>query len=125
MLPSLFKWSWFVHASDVPEDLLEPCIFALKMFLRLLEESPEQILRASGYYLPGQDPATVNHTLTANCRMKVTFALMNSKIDRPAEAAPCLKKSIEAETKQGSWQKRDYKHGWSIQFFLNIMPKHS
>ncbi|TFK74991.1 hypothetical protein BDN72DRAFT_603689 [Pluteus cervinus] len=100
MLPGLFKWSYFVHSSDVPEDLLEPCIFSLKMFLRLLEESSEHILRAMGHYLPGQNPAVANYTMTANCRMKIIDALMNPKINRPVEATPFLKKSIEADTKK-------------------------
>ncbi|TFK74989.1 hypothetical protein BDN72DRAFT_832697 [Pluteus cervinus] len=100
MLYNLFRWSYFIHSSDVPEDLLEPRIFSLKMFLRFLEESPEEVIRGMGYYPPGEDSAVAHYAITANCRRKIIGALMDPKINRPAEAVPFLKKSVEAETKK-------------------------
>ncbi|TFK75028.1 hypothetical protein BDN72DRAFT_955366 [Pluteus cervinus] len=109
MLPALFRWSYFVHSSDIPEDLLEPCLFSLKMFLRLLEEAPEKILYALAYYHTGQDTEAVNYALVANCRMKILCAL--TRLNRPAEAAPFLEKWVEVDTEKLA---KEGKQAWMV-----------
>ncbi|EGN91580.1 hypothetical protein SERLA73DRAFT_80320 [Serpula lacrymans var. lacrymans S7.3] len=54
-LPKLFKWSYFVKIEDVPDDLQKDVIFALKMFIRAVEEYPEPMPRLLMSYPPGSE----------------------------------------------------------------------
>ncbi|EMD37297.1 hypothetical protein CERSUDRAFT_113947, partial [Gelatoporia subvermispora B] len=95
--PNLFKFSYFAHTQDVPVELLEPVIFTLKMFIRVLEESTEDQLRAIGHYLPNQDAKKANYVMLANSRFKLCQHLMKSVIDRPAEAMPYFEAAVQAD----------------------------
>ncbi|OBZ76097.1 hypothetical protein A0H81_03250 [Grifola frondosa] len=117
LLPNLFNFSYFVRVEDVPEDLLKDVVFALSMFLRILQECSEAHLRAFGHYLPGQSAEQANAFMLNNARFKLARHLLyvlqsisytlaqivnkeDPQIDRPADAIPCLKGVIALNVKQ-------------------------
>ena len=82
MLPNLFKYSYFVRVEDGPfvsrvstpissnsypspyvvlEDILEECIWALRMFIRGLEEGTEEQLRTIGHILAHQEAKSAKY----------------------------------------------------------------
>lgn len=97
MLPNLFKYSYFVRVEDVLEDILEECIWALRMFIRGLEESTEEQLRTIGHILAHQESKSAKYFMLGNARQKLCHYLMSPNIDRPDEAIPFLKASLAAD----------------------------
>ncbi|VDC07653.1 unnamed protein product [Peniophora sp. CBMAI 1063] len=116
-LPNLFKFAYYTLTEDVPDDILEPVIFALSMFIREIEEESDEQLRAIGHLLPHQkDKATifaVKYILLANARMKICNHLMNPKVNRPEETIPHLKKAIEHDA-QRMKTKNERGKGWEV-----------
>ncbi|KAF8655461.1 hypothetical protein AX16_003050 [Volvariella volvacea WC 439] len=96
-LCSLFTFAYMAHVNDVPEDLLLPVIWTLKMQLRVLKESPEEVLLAIGYYPKGEfeSPEIPNHLMRCNTIAKLAQHFMHPKINRPMEAIQCFKELIE------------------------------
>ncbi|KAJ6572130.1 hypothetical protein B0H19DRAFT_1256040 [Mycena capillaripes] len=74
-LPSLFRFSYFVREEDVPEDVLEDCIWALSLFIRLMEECTEPVLRAVGH-VKGNNDYKKSKYLTLNT---VLIQLLNAR----------------------------------------------
>ncbi|GJE94140.1 zinc finger MYND domain-containing protein [Phanerochaete sordida] len=110
LLPHLFKFAYFAHMADVPETMLEPVVFALEQFIRVLTECPERQLRVIGHVLPHQTLETAQYFMLANARNKLAVHLMTRKINRPADAAKHLKKQAEADiprlkSKEKPWTK--------------------
>lgn len=62
----------------VPEDLLEPVIFALSMHIRVLEETPEHMLRAVNHYLPHQKAEIVKPFMVRDGRDLTVAAVLRS-----------------------------------------------
>ncbi|KAH7927777.1 hypothetical protein BV22DRAFT_1127094 [Leucogyrophana mollusca] len=101
-LPDLFRWSYFVRVNDVSDDLYEPCIFALGMYIRVLQECDEEALRSAGHILPGQDPVTAKYFLVMNAGFKLVEYLLTPEIDRPADALPYLKQLAEEDIRKNT-----------------------
>ncbi|EGO04047.1 hypothetical protein SERLA73DRAFT_175780 [Serpula lacrymans var. lacrymans S7.3] len=93
-LPKLFKWSYFVKIEDVPGDLQEDAIFALKMFIRAVEEYPEPVPRLLINYPPGSEEDS-KYIVLCNARRKLSESLFHPRTNRPAEAVPYLKATVE------------------------------
>ncbi|KAI0060082.1 hypothetical protein BV25DRAFT_1828173 [Artomyces pyxidatus] len=100
LLPDLFRFGYFAHTSDVPDSLLEDVIFVLKMFIRVMEESSEDQLRAMGHILPNQKLEVGKYFILTNARYKLCVHLLKPKIDRPREAIPFLKISVETDSER-------------------------
>ncbi|KAJ7034521.1 hypothetical protein C8F04DRAFT_1101240 [Mycena alexandri] len=94
-LPNLFRFSYFVLDQDVPEDVRDACIWALSVFIRIMEECPESILRAQGHVRPGNDYRMSRYITLLNARGKITYA------DRAREAISHAKAMVEKELTRG------------------------
>ncbi|KAH7907112.1 hypothetical protein BJ138DRAFT_540841 [Hygrophoropsis aurantiaca] len=75
-LPNIFKWSYYAYPDDVPDDLREGCILALRMFIRVLQECDEDDLRRAGHILPGQEFAVAHLAMVMNAGYKLIRHLM-------------------------------------------------
>ncbi|KAH7914305.1 hypothetical protein BJ138DRAFT_1177450 [Hygrophoropsis aurantiaca] len=101
-LPHLFKWAYFAQNDDTPDDLHEGCIFALGMFIRVLQECNEEALRRVGHILPGQELVVAKYYMVMNAGYKLTRYLTSPEIDRPAEALPYFKMLAEEDIRQNA-----------------------
>ncbi|KAI0053520.1 hypothetical protein FA95DRAFT_1481533 [Auriscalpium vulgare] len=97
LLANLFRFSYFARSTDVPDSILEPVIFALKMFIRVMEEGTEQQLRGMGHILPNQTLEFGKYFILSNARYKVITHLLHPDIDRADEALPYLTAAMEAD----------------------------
>ncbi|KAF8656079.1 hypothetical protein AX16_002779 [Volvariella volvacea WC 439] len=86
----LYLFSNYCHVQDVPDDLLEPVIWALKAELCTLMESPE-------YGCAGSDEESGKTTMYINVMTKLARHLMKSRISRHKEAIPYLKECIKLD----------------------------
>ncbi|KAJ7770689.1 hypothetical protein B0H16DRAFT_1685922 [Mycena metata] len=98
-LPNLFRFSYFVLDQDVPEDVKDACIWALSMFIRIMEECPESILRAQGHVRPGNDYKKSRSITLLNARGKITSHLLHA--DRAREAITYAKAMVDEELTRG------------------------
>lgn len=57
----------------VTGDLLEDCIFTLKMLIRVLQETSESVLRNVGHYCPDQEPDFARYFM-----VKTSYYFMHS-----------------------------------------------
>ncbi|KAI0069697.1 hypothetical protein K474DRAFT_1670734 [Panus rudis PR-1116 ss-1] len=111
-LPNLFKFAYFTKVEDVSVELLEPVIWALDMFRRVLTECSEDQLRTIGHILPHQEAEPTLYFMLANVYAKLVDHLLNPFIDRPADALPHLMacEEIQAQhirrikSKEPGWQ---------------------
>ncbi|KAJ7753814.1 hypothetical protein B0H16DRAFT_1459286 [Mycena metata] len=108
-LPNLFRFSYFVLDQDVPEDVRDACIWALSMFIRIMEECPESILRAQGHVEPGNDCQKSRSITLLNARGKITSHLLLA--DRAQKAIPYAKAMVDEELTRGDdmWMQNPYK----------------
>ncbi|KAF7338741.1 MYND-type domain-containing protein [Mycena sanguinolenta] len=92
-LPDLFYFSYYARIQDVPEDIVDDCIWALSLYIRIMEECSETVLRATGNVKVNEDYGTVKHFTLFNARRKIVFHLLHR--DRPEEAVPFAKAIVE------------------------------
>ncbi|KAJ7154619.1 hypothetical protein C8R46DRAFT_1117914 [Mycena filopes] len=98
-LPNLFRFSYFVQEEDVPDDVMDACIWALSVFIQIMEECPESVLRAQGHVRPGNDYKTSRYLTLLNARGKITSHLLHA--GRAREAIPHAKAFVDEECTRG------------------------
>ncbi|KAJ6608249.1 hypothetical protein B0H10DRAFT_2068783 [Mycena sp. CBHHK59/15] len=91
LLPSLFKFSYFVQVEDVPADIMEDCIWALSLFIRVMEECSEEVLRTIGHVKAGNDYRRSKYFSLINARGKIVLHLLQVGLSRPRDALPYAK----------------------------------
>ncbi|KAK7059745.1 MYND-type domain-containing protein [Favolaschia claudopus] len=100
LLPGLFKFSYFVAEGDVPEDVVSDCIWALSLFIRVMEECSENVLRAAGHVKKNNDFKMSRYITLINARAKIVSHLIKSK--RVEEAVPYAKAIVDEEYSRGA-----------------------
>ncbi|KAJ7512401.1 hypothetical protein B0H11DRAFT_2182743 [Mycena galericulata] len=95
LLPNLFRFSYFVREEDVPEDIMDDCIWALSIFIRIMEECSEAVVRALGHVTPSSPYRRSKHISLVNARRKIMIHLLAA--GRAAEATPHAKAAVDAE----------------------------
>ncbi|KAJ7249479.1 hypothetical protein C8J57DRAFT_1357132 [Mycena rebaudengoi] len=98
LLTNLFRFSYVVHHQDVPEDILEDCIWALSLFIREMEECSEATLRAIGHVKAGNDYSRSKYLTLLNARGKIVVHLL--RLGRPQDALPYAKAMVDDECSQ-------------------------
>ncbi|OBZ66305.1 hypothetical protein A0H81_13876 [Grifola frondosa] len=95
-LSSLFSWSCRVRGADVPDDMLEPTIFALGMTVKAFDECSDAELLECHILSPGPelDVELTKLMLLMDLLDKVWRLLFDPRVDRPALAAHYLKIQI-------------------------------
>ncbi|KAJ7150914.1 hypothetical protein C8R43DRAFT_1005604 [Mycena crocata] len=103
LLPNLFKFSYFVREEDVPADILDDCIWALFLFIRVMEECSETVLRAVGHVKKGNDYRKSKYLTLINARGKIALHLLG--VGRALEAIPYAKAMVDDECSRAdeSW----------------------
>ncbi|KAJ3538100.1 hypothetical protein NM688_g6568 [Phlebia brevispora] len=119
-LDNLFLFARFCNPSDVPKDLMEPVIWALKIAHRMISECADEQL---GEYAAHADTFRsyyvrlfkypIDHavliyfsavlqrtTKLTNARIKLNKLLLNPSIDRPSEAIPYLEAAVEHDARR-------------------------
>ncbi|KAJ7868632.1 hypothetical protein B0H14DRAFT_2729835 [Mycena olivaceomarginata] len=86
LFPNLFAFSYAVRDTDVADDIIEDCIWALSVFIRLIEEGTETVLRAVGHIKDNNDYRFSKYATLQNARMKIVFHLL--RVERAEEAIP-------------------------------------
>ncbi|KAL6306516.1 hypothetical protein BKA93DRAFT_144574 [Sparassis latifolia] len=97
-LPNLFKWSFFVHTDDVPDDLLKECVWALEMFILELIESSDAQLRAMGHITrrtADNKMAYAKNAMIMHAKFKAAIHMLKPTINRAADAVTHLKHVVE------------------------------
>ncbi|GBE86067.1 hypothetical protein SCP_0805910 [Sparassis crispa] len=97
-LPNLFKWSFFVHTDDVPDDLLKECVWALEMFILELIESSDAQLRAMGHITrrtADSKMAYAKNAMIMHAKFKAAIHMLKPTINRAADAVTHLKHVVE------------------------------
>ncbi|KAJ7681136.1 hypothetical protein B0H17DRAFT_1206074 [Mycena rosella] len=99
LVPNLFRFSYFVREGDVPEDIMNDCIWALSLFVRVMEECSEAVLRAVGHVKGGNDYRKSKYLTLINARGKL------AGVGRALEAIPYVKAMVDEECSRGddSW----------------------
>ncbi|VDC07635.1 unnamed protein product [Peniophora sp. CBMAI 1063] len=96
-LPELFLWSYLVRPVDVPSESVESAIFALKHYIKILENETDATLVLLGF--PDESvPAEAQHRtaiMLMNARRKLSEHLMRPGINRPTEASPHMRAYLE------------------------------
>ncbi|KAJ7466957.1 hypothetical protein FB451DRAFT_1560911 [Mycena latifolia] len=95
LVPNLFRFSYFVREQDVPEDIIDDCIWALSLFIRVMEECSEAVLRAVGHVRPGNPYNKSKYGTLINARGKIVQHLLRT--DRALEAIPYAKAMVDEE----------------------------
>ncbi|KAF7338746.1 hypothetical protein MSAN_02197000 [Mycena sanguinolenta] len=98
-VPSLFRFSFYAHVDDMPEDIMDDCIWALSTFIRIMEECSETVLRATGNVQENEDCHIVKYYTLLNARWKIVFHLLDR--NRPEEAVPFAKAIAEEACSHG------------------------
>ncbi|KAF7338742.1 MYND-type domain-containing protein [Mycena sanguinolenta] len=98
-LPSLFCFSYYAREDDVPEDIVDDCIWALSLHISIMEECSETVLRAAGYVKEHDKCELVKYYTLANARWKIVSHLLHC--NRAEEAAPIAKTIVEVEYSHG------------------------
>ncbi|KAJ7868581.1 hypothetical protein B0H14DRAFT_3132623 [Mycena olivaceomarginata] len=98
-LPNLFRFGYFARPEDVPEDILDDCIWALSLFIRIMEECTEAALRAMGHVKGNNDYKRSKYLTLLNARGKILLHLL--RINRPQEALPYGKAAVDEECARG------------------------
>ncbi|KAJ6469418.1 hypothetical protein C8R45DRAFT_1016962 [Mycena sanguinolenta] len=98
-LPSLFCFSYYAREDDVPEDIVDDCIWALSLHIRIMEECSETVLRAVGHVKEHDDCELVKYYTLANARWKMVFHLLHR--NRAEEAVPIAEAIVEVECSHG------------------------
>lgn len=93
----LFTFAVFVKSTDVPRDLQEAVIFALKRAREVFDSASEEQISCLGYYAPCWPSQVLRDRLLYNVVVKLVMHLMEPTINRPAEALPLLQWAIEGE----------------------------
>ncbi|KAJ7746466.1 hypothetical protein DFH07DRAFT_962942 [Mycena maculata] len=103
LLPSLFRFSYFARAQDgkylLPEDIMDECIWALSIFIRIMEECSEAVLRAVGHVTPSSPYFQSKYF--SNSKIEN----IHSTLGRVAEAVPYAKAMVDEECSrlEDSW----------------------
>ena len=103
MLPSLFKFGYFCHVDDgeletllyqrdtnrnvvfpVPEELMDPVIWSLQMFHRVLTECSDEQLYDAGHYLRHQQAESAGRFMVRV--LSLIEAYMRDETDMPVSA---------------------------------------
>ncbi|KAF7348597.1 MYND-type domain-containing protein [Mycena venus] len=118
-LPNLFKFSYFVREDDgrvllvldfsfsnclsVPEDIVDDCVWALSVFIRIMEECTETVLRAMGHVKGNNDYKMSKYATLLNARGKMASHLLHN--GRAQEAVAYTKAMVVDECARGneSW----------------------
>ncbi|KAH7905018.1 hypothetical protein BJ138DRAFT_1118861 [Hygrophoropsis aurantiaca] len=94
LLPNIFAWSYYAKVEETPDDLHEGCVFALRMFVRILQEGNEASIRTM-IHTSLEDFAATRLATVLSAGHKLVDYLMLPEIDRPAEALSYLKMLVE------------------------------
>ncbi|KAJ7936855.1 hypothetical protein B0H13DRAFT_1946032 [Mycena leptocephala] len=95
-LPNLFLFSYFVQEEDAPEDIVDDCIWALSLFIRLMEECSEPVLRAAGHVIQNSHH---RYATLVNARSKIALHLLS--VNRAHEAIPYTKALVDEDCSRG------------------------
>ncbi|KAJ6600034.1 hypothetical protein DFH09DRAFT_1129272 [Mycena vulgaris] len=103
LVPNLFRFSYFTRQEDVPEDIMNDCIWALSLFIRVMEDCSESVLRAVGHVKAGNDYRKSKYITLLNARGKIASHLLG--VGRALEAMPHAKAMVAEECSRGddSW----------------------
>ncbi|OBZ72942.1 hypothetical protein A0H81_06775 [Grifola frondosa] len=92
-LPRLFKWSFYIHVEDVPEDLLEHCVWALEMFIRAFLEGSNAQLSAVGHIgtdLTDNEYEVLKQSMILNAKYKAAIHMLTPTVNRAEGAVSYL-----------------------------------
>ncbi|KAJ7669401.1 hypothetical protein DFH06DRAFT_1180836 [Mycena polygramma] len=98
-LPNLFKFAFFVHDEDAPEDILGECIWALAQHIQVMEGCSENILRTTGHVEGNTNCKIELYIKLMHARKKIALYLFRA--DRAKEAIPYTKAMVDAECLRG------------------------
>ncbi|KAJ7669378.1 hypothetical protein DFH06DRAFT_182474 [Mycena polygramma] len=98
-LPDLFKFCFFVWKDDVPEDILDDCIWALGLFIRTREECSENVLVAAGHVQGNGAYKLARYLTVMNARQKIASYLRRA--DRAQEAVAYIKAMVDEDCSRG------------------------
>ncbi|OCH85508.1 hypothetical protein OBBRIDRAFT_784748 [Obba rivulosa] len=88
-MKNLSKFSLYANVMDVPRDLFDPVASALFNIIQSCQESCEEELCLSSWYLPhDKRPGQINSILLFNAHYKLTTYLSGPTLDRPFSALP-------------------------------------
>ncbi|KAJ7813303.1 hypothetical protein B0H14DRAFT_2605122 [Mycena olivaceomarginata] len=103
-LSNLSWFSYMVCIEDVPEDIVDDCIWALAaQFILLMEECTEAVLTAVRQVIEGNDYKQTKTVTLINARAKIILHLIGA--DRAAEAIPYSKAMVDDN---GAGSSREY-----------------
>ncbi|KAJ7124492.1 hypothetical protein C8R44DRAFT_783580 [Mycena epipterygia] len=94
-VPLLIKFSVYVNTMDVPEDVMEDCIWALSVFIQIMEQASESILKDTGNMHLNEDYLVRKRVSLINARCKIVVHLIH--VGRPSEAVVHAKALISDE----------------------------
>ncbi|KAG7098129.1 hypothetical protein E1B28_000100 [Marasmius oreades] len=99
MLPSLTMFSYFCRDKDVPDDVQDLCLWALKQRLLALKEGSDKQLRRM---LASPGPAGEVHPsakiyMICQTLSKITSHLLSARINLPREAIPYAEEGMKLE----------------------------
>ncbi|KAJ6469410.1 hypothetical protein C8R45DRAFT_908821 [Mycena sanguinolenta] len=98
-LSNLFGFSYYARTADVPEDLVDDCIWTLSLFVNIVEECSEAVLRATGIVSADEDYDVFRYITLVNARVKLVSHLLDH--DRAKEAVPFAKAVVEEDCSRG------------------------
>ncbi|KAJ6469407.1 hypothetical protein C8R45DRAFT_1078727 [Mycena sanguinolenta] len=98
-LSHLFCFSYLAHVRDVPDDIIDDCIWVLPLFIQIVQECSEIILRAIGYVQRDNDYELLKYCVLLNARRKTIQHLIHR--DRATEAIPFAKAMVDEECLRG------------------------
>ncbi|KAF8217692.1 hypothetical protein K438DRAFT_2006743 [Mycena galopus ATCC 62051] len=98
-LSNLFKFGYLARVEDVPEDIIDDCAWALSLFIRVMEECSETVLRAVGHVKGNNDYRKSKYLTLLNARGKIVLHFLHS--DRAEEAVPFAKAMVAEECSRG------------------------
>ncbi|KAJ7348043.1 hypothetical protein DFH08DRAFT_867246 [Mycena albidolilacea] len=104
-LSNLSWFSYMVRVEDVPEDIVDDCIWALAQFILLMEECTEAVR----HVIEGNDYKQTKTVTLMNARAKIILHLIGA--DRAAEAIPYGKAMVDEEcphSENGAGSSQEY-----------------
>ncbi|KAJ7064718.1 hypothetical protein C8F01DRAFT_1127849 [Mycena amicta] len=96
---NLFRFAYFARTEDVPDDILDECIWALGLFIRIMEECTEAVLRALGHVKGNNDYKQSKYLSLLNARSKIIVHL--DRLNRYQDALPYAKAAMDDECTRG------------------------
>ncbi|KAF7338747.1 MYND-type domain-containing protein [Mycena sanguinolenta] len=101
-LPNLFGFSYFAQPNDAPEDIVDDCIWALSIFIRIVEDCGEMVLTALGHVQENNGYEKSKYLTLANARSNVLCYLLIRR-NRAEEAVPIAKAWVDEECSRREW----------------------